>query len=150
MPTAAHPSGLVIQDEQQELRRFWERVVFALGMGAGLFPFAVPPLALSAAGRHTAGLEFIALVVFSLTVLPACVTAFWCRGVAAVWLLAAGVVIAAMLLAEQHALLAAHHMPPDYGSDYLFVFPLALGAFGIFTEWKRWPLLLDKPLKKGK
>lgn len=143
MHIATREHRIISAEEREDLRRFWGRVVFALGMGAGLFPFAVPPLALSSLGRHTAMLEFPALIVFSVTVFPASVTAFWRRRLASAWLLAAGVLILAAVLAEQHALSATRGIAPDYGSDYLFVFPLALGVFGIFTEWKRWPRLLQ-------
>ena len=143
MRTAIHESPAISEEEKQELRRFWGRVVFAIGLGAGMFPMAVPPLALSNLGEHTAMLEMLALIVFSVSVLPASVLAFWHRRTASAWLLLAGVMTAALVLTEQHVL-GAHGTAPDYGSDYLFVIPLALGLFGIFTEWKGWPPLLER------
>lgn len=134
----------VSEEEKEDLRRFWGRVVFALGMGAGMFPLAVPPLALSALGEHTAALEVAALVVFCVSVLPASVLAFWRRRGASVWLLLTGFATLALLLLEQHALAATRHIVPDYGSDYLFVFPLALALFGFFCDWKGWPPLLER------
>lgn len=143
MHSATREHQVISEDERNDLRRFWGRVAFALGMGAGMFPLAVPPLALSNLGRHTALLELVALVVFSVTVLPASVTAFWHRRLASAWLLAVGVLILALVLAEQHTLSVTRGIAPDYGSDYLFVFPLVLAIFGIFTSWKGWPPLLE-------
>lgn len=143
MRTAIRESPAISEEEKQELRRFWGRVVFAIGLGTGMFPMAVPPLALSNLGEHTAMLELVALIVFSVSVLPASVLAFWHRRTASAWLLLAGVMTAALVLTEQHVL-GARGTAPDYGSDYLFVIPLALGLFGIFTEWKGWPPLLER------
>jgi hypothetical protein len=134
----------VSAEEQEELRRFWGRVAFSIGMLAGLFPFAVPPLAISALGQQTAKLEVIALVAFCVTVLPASITAFWHRRFASLWLLLIGLLAAAAILAEQHTLSITRGIAPDYASDYLFIVPLGLAIFGIFTEWKRWPALLDR------
>jgi hypothetical protein len=145
--TATREDRAISEDEKQELRRFWGRVVFALGMGAGMFPLAVPPLAISSLGEQTAKLEVVALTVFCVSVLPASVLAFWHRRGATVWLLLTGLLTATLVLAEQHAL-GARGTAPDYGSDYLFVFPLALGLFGIFSEWKGWPPLLPRRQKR--
>ncbi len=146
MRTATRERRAIGEEERQDLQRFWGRVAFVLGMGAGLFPLAVPPLAVSSLGEHTAMLEVLALIVFSVSVLPASVLAFWHRREAAAWLLLAGVAAAALMLTEQHVL-AARGIASDYGSDYLFVLPLALGLFGILTEWKSWPPLLERRAK---
>lgn len=143
MNSAAHQRQAISEEERNDLRRFRGRVVFALGIGAGMFPFAVPPLALSTLGRHTASLEFLALVIFSLTVMSASVTAFWRRRLASVWQTAAGLFLLAIVVAEQHAL-SPRGIAPDYGSDYPFAIPLLLGVFGIFTNWKGWPPLIEK------
>jgi hypothetical protein len=141
--TATRERQVISPEEKEDLRRFWGRVVFVLGMLVGMFPMAVPPLAISSLGGHTARLEVLALIVFSVSVLPASILAFWHRREALAWLLLAGVAAAALVLTEQHAL-AARGIAPDYGSDYLFVLPLALGIFGIVTEWGGWPPLLER------
>lgn len=141
--TATGERRAMSQEEQEDLRRFWGRVVFAVGLLVGMFPMAVPPLAVANLGVHTAMLEVTALVVFSVSVLPASALAFWHRREATAWLLLAGVAAAALVLTEQHVL-AARRIAPDYGSDYLFVFPLALGLFGLATEWMGWPRLLER------
>lgn len=146
MRTVTHEQA-ISDEEREDLRRFWGRVTFFAGMLAGMTPMAVPPLALSTLGPHTAMLELMALMVFSVSVLPASVLAFWQRRVATAWLLLAGVAAAVLVLTEQHVL-AARGIAADYGSDYLFVVPLALGVFGIVTEAGRWPSLLDR--KKGR
>lgn len=143
MRTAIGEPEAVSIEEREDLRRFWGRVVFFLGMLAGMTPMAVPPLALSSLGAQTAMLEVLALMAFSVSVLPASILAFWQRRLATAWLLLAGVAAAVLVLTEQHVL-AARGIARDYGSDYLFVIPLALGAFGIFTEASRWPSLLDR------
>ncbi|HTV82065.1 MAG TPA: hypothetical protein VME18_05400 [Acidobacteriaceae bacterium] len=143
MRTAMRERQAISEEEKQVLRSFWGRVVFALGMLAGMFPMAVPPLAISNLGERTAMLEVLALIVFSVSVLPASILAFWHRRGATAWLLLSGVAAAALVLSEQHVL-GARGIAPDYGSDYLFILPLALGAFGIFTEWKGWPPLLER------
>lgn len=149
MSIAARERLPVTAEERQELRRFWGRVVFTAGMVAGLLPFAIPPIAISSLGQQTARLEVVALVAFSVTVLPASIVAFWHRRLASLWLLLAGLLAAAALLAEQHAFSVARTMTPDYASDYLFAVPLLLAIFGIFTEWKGWPPLLDPSGRHG-
>jgi hypothetical protein len=94
-------------------------------------------------------LEVLALIVFSISVLPASILAFWHRREASAWLLLAGVVALVLVLTEQHAL-GARGIPPDYGSDYLFVIPLALGVFGVLTEAKGWPSLLERESSGGR
>ncbi len=133
----------ISEEEREELRRFWGRVVFVVGMLAGMAPMAVPPLAVSSLGEQTAMLEVLALIVFSISVLPASVLAFWHRREAAAWLLLAGVATAVLVLTEQHVL-ALRGIAPDYGSDYLFVLPLGLGIFGMLTEWRGWPRLVER------
>jgi len=141
--TATREGRAISEEEKEDLRRFWGRVVFVLGMMAGMFPMAVPPLAVSNLGEHTAILEVLALIAFSVSVLPASILAFWHRREASAWLLLTGVAAAALVLTEQHVL-GTRGIAPDYGSDYLFVLPLALGVFGMVTEWKDWPALLDR------
>jgi hypothetical protein len=141
--SATRERPAISDEERLELRRFWGRVVFVLGMIAGMTPMAVPPLAISSLGQHTAMLEVLALIVFSVSVLPASVLTFWRRREAAAWLLLAGVASAVLVLTEQHVL-SARGNAADWGSDYLFVIPLALGIFGILTEWKGWPPLLER------
>jgi len=134
----------ITAEERDDLRRFWGRVVFALGMGIGMLPFAAPPGAISTLGQHDAMLEVVALIAFCITVLPASVLAFWHRRAASLWLLLVGLAAAALVIAEQHSLASARGIAPDYYSDYLFVGPLGLALFGIITEWKGWPPLLDR------
>ncbi len=134
----------ITAEEREDLRRFWGRVVFALGMGVGMLPFAAPPGAISTLGEHEAMLEVAALIAFSVTVLPASVLAFWHRRAASLWLLLVGLATAALVIAEQHALAAGRGIAPDLYSDYLFAGPLGLALFGIITEWKGWPPLLDR------
>lgn len=133
----------VSDEEKQEMRRFWGRVVFVVGMVAGMTPMAVPPLGIDRLGQHTAALEVLALIVFSVSVLPASALAFWRRREAAAWLLMAGAAAAALVLTEQHVF-STRGIAPDWGSDYLFVIPLALGIFGVLTEWRGWPRLVDR------
>ncbi len=135
------------EEEKEDLRRFWGRVVFVLGMLAGMFPMAVPPLAIASLGQRTARLEVLALIVFSVSVLPASILAFWHRREAIAWLLLAGVAAAGLVLTEQHVL-GGRGTAPDYGSDYLFAIPLALGIFGIATEWMGWPALVVNPKRE--
>lgn len=143
MCAATRERRAISEEEKQDLRRFWGRVVFVLGMLAGMFPMAVPPLALSILGQQTARLEVLALVAFSVSVLPASILAFWHRREATAWLLLAGVASAILVLTEQHTL-AARGIAADYGSDYLFLLPLVLGIFGIFEELMGWPPLLER------
>lgn len=150
MRTATGERRMISQEEKEDLRRFWGRVVFAVGMLAGMCPMAVPPLAISSLGQHTARLEVLALIAFSVTVLPASILAFWHRREATAWLLLAGVAAAVLVLTEQHVL-GARGIAPDYGSDYLFLIPLALGIFGMVTGSMGWPPLLDprRPSRRG-
>ena len=143
MRIAAGEGRVISQEEREDLRRFWGRVVFAVGMLAGMSPMAVPPLAISNLGQQTARLEVLALIAFSVTVLPASILAFWHRRTATAWLLLTGVATMVLLLTEQHVL-GARGIAPDYGSDYLFLIPLALGIFGMVTGWMGWPPLLDR------
>lgn len=144
MRSASVDGRAITPEEREDLRRFWGRVVFAVGMGVGMLPFAAPPGAISTLGEHDAMLEVLALIAFSVTVLPASVLAFWHRRAASLWLLLVGVATAALVITEQHSLAAMRGITPDYYSDYLFVGPLGLALFGIITEWKGWPPLLDR------
>lgn len=145
MVAASGGRPVMTEEEREDLRRFWSRVAFALGMGGAFFPLAVVPGAIQTVGIPDALLEVLALVLYELTMLPASVLAFWHRRLAAVWLFLAGIAIAAGLLAEQHFLAGTKGIAPDYGSDYLFVVPLILGGFGLATELMRWPPLLERP-----
>lgn len=123
---------------RDDLRRFWSRLVYFVGMLAGFLPLITAPVSfLSISGASPAILVF-AQVLNAVTVLPASALAYWKRRAASIWLVAdAAIGIFAVI---QHAPKGTSNWV-EYG--LAIGIPLFLGGFGLITEWMGWVPLLE-------
>jgi hypothetical protein len=125
---------------RDDLRRFWSRFVYFMGMMAGLLPLITLPANLFTISTTNPAIVALAQVINAATVLPASALAYWQRRVASIWL----IVDAAMGI-------FARIEHPLKGTENWALFgvlgvgiPLFLGVFGLVTEWTGWPSLLEK------
>lgn len=124
---------------REDLRRFWGRVVYFLGMMAGFIPIILLPSGIFSVANNNPASAVLVQAFNCLTVLPASVLAYWQRKVAAWWL----IVDAAAIFFV--ALRYAPGGPVDRWQIFLLAaVPLFLGGFGLFAEMKGWPRLLDR------
>jgi hypothetical protein len=139
------PEAVELTDELQaalkdDLRRFWGRVVYFLGMLAGFIPLLLLPSNVFTGGNHNTQAAILVQGFNLATVLPASVLAFWSRKVAAWWLVVDGVVLGCFA--------AMRYIPGNPVGRWEFFLlaavPLFLGGFGVFTDWKGWPRLVDR------
>jgi hypothetical protein len=124
---------------RDDLRRFWSRLVYFLGMMVGLLPLITLPANLfMITSSNPAGVAF-AEAFNALTILPASALAYWQRSIASWWLIVDAAV--GIFAGVQH---------PVHGTGnwVLFVLtagiPLFLGGFGLITGWMGWPSLLER------
>lgn len=82
-------------DENARGRQFWLRVFLVIGMLWGFLPLIMSPFITK--GRYDTTFDILASILNSLTILPACVLAFWHRRVACVWLSINGALLAIAL-----------------------------------------------------
>jgi hypothetical protein len=129
-------------EEKEELRRFWSRFAFSIGLLWGTWNITSLPVTIAASGGELPRPDVFAFLVCMLTVLPASVLAFWHRRVASLWLFASAIMTTAGIVAAWH-LLALHGAEASYiGDSLIFASPLALGLFGLATDLMGWPPLL--------
>lgn len=123
-------------DEKSRMRQFWLRVVLAAGMLLGTMPLlTIPFVILSAKGPS---FDLLALVFNAVTVLPACVMAFWHRRVACFWLSLNGA-LAAVALATYTQRVPVLDSWHTAGIAASLILALCLD----FMEIMRWPTALE-------
>ena len=127
---------------RDDLRRFWSRLVYFLGMMVGLIPLITLPAHLFVITTSNPASVAVARVVNAVTVLPASALAYRNRKLAAWWL----VVDAAVCL------FAGIEHPAKGAQNWVLLIlsvgiPLFLGGFGVITGWAGWPSLLEKKAK---
>jgi len=127
---------------RDDLRRFWSRLVYFLGMMAGFLPLITLPANLFTIGSTNPAIVAFAQVFNAATVLPASALAYWQRRVASLWL-----TVDAML-----GIFAGMEHPVKGVENWILFaltvgIPLLLGGFGLITEWTGWPPLLDRKQK---
>src|SRR5579863_2826483 len=83
-------------DENARGRQFWLRVFLVIGMLWGFLPLIMAPFITK--GRYDTTFDILASILNSLTILPACVLAFWHRRVSCVWLSINGALLAIALV----------------------------------------------------
>ncbi|MBT9330979.1 hypothetical protein [Paracidobacterium acidisoli] len=137
------------REEQETLRVFWGRFAFSIGLLWGTWNLTSMPVTIAAAGGNLPRPEVFALLVCALSVFPASTLAFWHRRVASLWLVVAGIVTAAGIVATWHQLSTVPGGDISYIANSLaFAFPLALGFFGLTTDLMGWPRLLPRKRPK--
>ena len=85
----------VATEEQIRSQRFMQRALLAVGILWGFMPFVLAPFITK--GPSDSTFDVFASVLNSLTLLPACVLAYWQRRIACAWLSINAVVIAVAL-----------------------------------------------------
>jgi hypothetical protein len=83
-------------DANSESRQFWQRGILAIGILWGFLPFVLAPFITKGPGDSY--FDLFASVLNSLTLLPACVLAYWQRRIACLWLSINAVIIASALI----------------------------------------------------
>ena len=112
---------------------------------------AVVPRAIFTIGINDSVPETLA-VLLPITLLPACLAALWWRRLASLWLLIIGLVWIYGSLWQRHYIFAVRHFPPDRFADTLgrgampAYFTLAIATFGLITEHRGWPNLIQRHL----
>jgi hypothetical protein len=131
---------------RDDMRRFWSRLVYFLGMMVGLIPLITLPAHLFVLSTTNPASVALARAVNAMTVLPASTLAYWHRGLASWWLiLDAGVCV-----------FAGFEHPAKGTENWVLLglavgIPLFLGGFGLITGWMGWPALLEpKQAKRAK
>lgn len=127
---------------RDDLRRFWSRLIYFLGMMLGLIPLITLPAHLFVIGTTNPASVALARVVNAMTLLPASALAYWNRKLAAWWL----------LLDAAVCLFAGIEHPARGAENWVLLIlavgiPLFLGGFGVITGWTGWPPLLEKKSK---
>ncbi len=119
-------------DEKARGRQFWLRFLLVLGMLWGTVPFITTPFITR--GANFTVFDIVASVFNSLTILPACVLAFWHRRTACLWLTVDGVLLVI-------ALGTFIRRTGQFRSDTIVgvAAPIALALFLDYVEARRWP-----------
>lgn len=133
-----------LSDEQKEalkddLRRFWSRLAYFLGMMVGLIPLITLPAHLFVISTTNPASVAVARVLNAVTVLPASALAYWHRKPAAWWLMIDAAV----------CIFAGIEHPAKGAENWVLLvvavgIPLFLGGFGVITGWAGWPALLER------
>jgi hypothetical protein len=127
---------------RDDLRRFWSRLVYFLGMMVGLIPLITLPAHLFVISSVNPASVALARVVNAATVLPASALAYRYRGLASWWL----------LLDAAVCIFAGIEHPAKGAENWVLLglavgIPLFLGGFGLITGWTGWPPLLERKRK---
>jgi hypothetical protein len=130
---------------RDDLRRFWSRLVYFLGMMVGLIPLITLPAHLFVISTTNPASVAVARVMNAMTVLPASALAYWHRKLAAWWL----------VLDAAVCVFAGIEHPAKGTENWVLLIlavgiPLFLGGFGVITGcWAGWPPLLEKKQRAG-
>jgi len=127
-------------DTETDNRRKWiGRILFSLGILWGVAPMISLPLILFGIGSSNESGDLILAGLFNgMTVLPASALAFWNRKTASWWLIADAVLM---------AMVGSKNLSnPSTRVTTLIMAVLVtglLGGFGLYSEKRQWPPLLD-------
>jgi hypothetical protein len=128
--------------------------IFALGMAGGLVGCVVALPAIFAIGINDSAPEILGVMLLS-TLLPACFTALWWRKLASFWLAFVGLFWIYGVVWQEHYLSAVRHFTSGRLLDTLgkeaipSYFALAIAAFGLITERRGWPQLIQRNLTEA-
>ena len=123
-------------DNQSKLRQFYLRFVLAIGIIWGTMPLIMTPFIFR--GREDTTFDVLAVVLNSLTVLPASILAFWHRRVACIWL----TVNALLLSSAMGSWMLKTHF--EIGAIIGCGGSVALAIFLDVAEMRCWPSALDQ------
>ena len=122
--------------QEARLRQFYLRFFLVVAMIWGTFPLiTVPFLGVSSSDGSLAR---FAAIFSCVTVLPACLVAFWRRGIACAWLTANAVILLAALAAS---LRPGHHL--GVGGTVEFAGSIVLAAWLDWMHARGWPAALE-------
>jgi hypothetical protein len=124
-------------DERSRLRQFWLRVLLVLGILWGTVPLITVPFVFRGANDST--FDVLAAVCNGLTILPACILAFWHRRMACIWLTVNGAMLALAV-----ALSARRIHECDLGVIVGIAVPVFIAICLDFMEAQHWPGALDQ------
>lgn len=129
---------------KNDLRRFWSRLVYFLGMMVGLIPLITLPAHLFVISVTNPASVALARVTNAATVLPASAVAYWHRKLASWWL----------MLDAAVCIFAGIRHPAKGAENWVLLglavgIPFFLGGFGLITGWMGWPPLLERKQKAG-
>ncbi len=140
LPCLTGYAGGMEMDAKSESRQFLQRCILAVGVLWGFMPFVLVPFITR--GPSDTYFDLFASVLNSLTLLPACVLAYWQRRIACIWLSINAVIIASALV----MFLART------GNFELWMLVQVAGSVG-FAIWldvveaRHWPAPLEKKKK---
>ena len=124
-------------DETAGNRQFWLRTLLVAGILWGFLPFVTVPFITR--GPHDTPFDIFASVLNSLTILPACLLAFWHRRIACFWMSLNAIVLAVALATYiQRTGRFETAMILEVAGPILFALCLD------FIEARRWPAALRR------
>jgi hypothetical protein len=129
-------------DEKSRLRQFWLRFLLAFGILWGTIPLITVPFVFQ--GTNDSTFDVLAAVCNGLTILPACILAFWHRRVACIWLTLNGAMLVSVLTSfarrtHEHILQAVIGV----------AVPVLIAICLDFMEMRHWPGALDREMSSG-
>ncbi len=130
-------------DETSRTRRFWLRVLLAIGMLWGFLPFVMTPFITK--GASDSSFDIFASVLNSLTVLPACALALRYRRIACVWLS-----INAVLIGTALATFIARTGKFETMMILEVAGPIAIAVCLDIVEALNWPRALETRVAKAR
>ncbi|MEA2541318.1 MAG: hypothetical protein QOH35_2684 [Acidobacteriaceae bacterium] len=128
--------NMVAMDERSRLRQFWLRVLLSLGILWGTVPLITVPFVFRGANDST--FDVLAALCNGLTILPACILAFWHRRMACIWLTVNGAMLAIAVASSARRI---HEY--DLGAIIGIVVPVLIAICLGFLEARHWPGALD-------
>lgn len=130
-------------DDKARMQQFWLRTLLVIGILWGFLPFVMTPFITK--GAHDTTYDIVASLMNSLTILPACVLAFWHRRIACVWLSVNAVVLAGAL-----ATFIRRTGHADSMTIAEVVGPILFALCLDVVEARRWPAALEKRPAKAR
>ena len=135
----------------EALKRRISLAVWGFGILCGLWGCLAYTGAMFVVGINDSPQEIRAMTFALATPLPACILALWKRVIAGVWLVFSGVYYVYGLLAQRTYMIEVRHFSNQLSvsktveASLIFTAPLiALGAFGIITEFLKWPSMWSR------
>ncbi len=133
-----------MKDREQQLRlqQFWGTAIFSLGVLWGVANLVYCPIAALTSIVGSSWFEVFVIAAGGALSFCASVGAFYRRRLASRVLLAGGIVLLLLAIAGQAATQESTRGPINLLLLFLAgIVAIALGAFGVITEWKDWPAL---------
>jgi hypothetical protein len=119
-------------DEKSRLRQFWLRFLLTLGMLWGFVPLTT--VLFVTRGVDDSAFTVFAVVCNALTIMPACLLAFWHRRAACVWLTVNAAIV--LIAATSFLRRSDGHRP---GIIVGVAVPVLLALYLDFVEVRHWP-----------